>query len=145
RPERVRELLAVSVQQHCPVSARRLRDRVALHVRGPGAAVRVVLQRIEVARLRAEPARDLGHLARGVGMVGRELADALRLGVAASARGEDGRRRLDGAVADARTPAALSLLEVAERRVREALSRACLPRLAQALGDRMAGAVADLQ
>ena len=58
RPERVRELLAVGVQEHRAVGARRLGDRVALHVRRPGAAVRVVLQRIEVARLCAELERD---------------------------------------------------------------------------------------
>ena len=54
RAERVGELLAVRVEEHGAVRARRLRDRVALHVRRPGAAVRVVLERVEVARLRAE-------------------------------------------------------------------------------------------
>ena len=93
RPERVGELLAVGVQEHGAVRARRLRDRVALHVRRPGAAVRVVLQRVEVARLRAEVDRDLRHLAGGAGMVGRQLAALLRHAVAAAAGGEDDRRR----------------------------------------------------
>ena len=58
RAERVGELLAVGVQQHGAVGARRLGDRVALHRRRPGAAVRVVLERVEVARLGAEVERD---------------------------------------------------------------------------------------
>ena len=87
RAERVGELLAVGVQEHGAVRARRLGDRVALHVRGPGAAVRVVLERVEVARLGAEAERDLGHLAGRAGMVRRELAALLRR------RGSSGRRR----------------------------------------------------
>ena len=43
----------VGVQEDGAVRARRLRDRVALHRLGPRAAVRVVLERVEVARLRA--------------------------------------------------------------------------------------------
>ena len=77
RPERVGELLAVGVQQDGAVGARRLGDRVALHVRRPGAAVRVVLERVEVARLGAELERDAGHLAGRVRVVGRELAARL--------------------------------------------------------------------
>src|SRR5207253_11402252 len=53
-----RFLLAVGVQEHRAVGACRLRDRVALHGRGPGAAVRVVLERVEVARLGAERERE---------------------------------------------------------------------------------------
>ena len=92
RPERVRELLAVGVQQHGAVGARRLRDRVALHRRRPRAAVRVVLERVEIARLGARVERDARHLARRVRMVRRELA--ARLGLArSSARRRRGRRR----------------------------------------------------
>ena len=58
RAERVGELLAVRVQEHGAVGARRLRDRVALHRLRPRAAVRVVLERVEVARLGAEVERD---------------------------------------------------------------------------------------
>ncbi len=89
RAERVGELLAFGVQQDGAVGARRLRDGVALHVLWPGAAVRVVLERVEVAELGAERERDLRHLAGRAGMVGRELSSLLGLAVAASARGED--------------------------------------------------------
>ena len=87
RPERVGELLAVGVQEHGAVRARRLGDRVALHVRRPRAAVRVVLQRVEVARLGAEAERDPRHLAGRVRVVRRELASLLRR------RRSSGRRR----------------------------------------------------
>ena len=107
RPERVGELLALPVQQHRAVRARRLGDRIALHVGGPGAAVRVVLERVEVARLGAEPERDLRDLAGGAGVVGGELAALLGLPVAAAAGGEDDRRSVDLVVADARPPAVL--------------------------------------
>ena len=63
RAERVGELLAVGVQQHGAVRARRLGDRVALHRLRPRAAVRVVLERVEVARLGADVERDARHLA----------------------------------------------------------------------------------
>ena len=94
RAERVGELLAVGVQEDGAVRARRLGDAVALHRLGPRAAVRVVLQRVEVARLGAGVERDARHLAGRAGMVRRELAALLGLGVAAAAGGEDhGRRR----------------------------------------------------
>src|SRR3954447_2586470 len=73
RAERVGELLAVDVQEDGAVRARRLRDRIALEPRRPRAAVRVVLERVEVARLRTGVERDARHLARGAGMVRREL------------------------------------------------------------------------
>ena len=84
RAERVGELLALGVQQHGAVRPRRLRDRVALQVRGPRAAVRVVLERIEIARLGAEIERHPRHLAGRIRMVRRELAALLRLGEAAA-------------------------------------------------------------
>src|SRR5579862_7449174 len=111
RAERVGELLLVGVEEDGAVRARRLRDRVALHVLRPRAAVRVVLERVEVARLGAELERDLRHLAGRAGMVGGELAALLRLAEAAAAGGEDDRRRLDRVLADARAPAGLELME----------------------------------
>src|SRR3954447_3927133 len=53
RAEGVGELFAVAVQQDSTVRARRLGNRVALHVLGPSATVRVVLQCVEVARFGA--------------------------------------------------------------------------------------------
>src|SRR5581483_3106093 len=67
------------------------------------------------------------------------------LGVAAAARCEHDRARLDRVLADDRAPVAVHLRELAERRVREARSLAGFPRLAQLLRDRVAGPVADLQ
>ena len=118
RPERVGELLAVDVQENRPVGARRLGNRVALHVRRPRAAVRVVLQRVEVARLGAEVERDPRHLAGGAGMVGGELAALLGLAVAAAAGGEDDRIGLDDVLADMRAPARLELPQRAVRKRR---------------------------
>ena len=66
------------------VGARRLRDRVALQRRRPEAAVRVVLQRIHVARIAAGGKRDLGHLAGSTGGVGREGPEPPCLGIAAA-------------------------------------------------------------
>src|SRR5205085_2566164 len=105
RPERVGELLTVRVDEHCAVSARRLGDGVALRVRRPRAAVRVVLEGIEIARLRAEVERDLRHLSRRAGMVRRQLVALLRLPVAAAPGGEDHRRRLERPLTAARAPA----------------------------------------
>ena len=93
RAERVGELLAVGVEQDGAVGARRLRDRVALHRLGPRAAVRVVLERVEVARLGAEAERDLRHLAGRARVVRRQLAALLGLAKAAAAGGQhDGAR-----------------------------------------------------
>src|SRR5207248_9898442 len=61
RAERIGELLAVGVQEGRTVGASRLRDRVALHRRRPRAAVRVVLQRVEVAALGADVERSEEH------------------------------------------------------------------------------------
>src|SRR5205814_5329726 len=87
RAERVGELLAVAVHERRAVRASRLRNRVALRVRRPGAAVRVVLERVEVARLGAEVERDLRHLAGRAGMVRGKLAALFGFPVAAAARG----------------------------------------------------------
>src|SRR5207249_4196830 len=54
RAERVGELLALGVEEDGAVGTGRLRDRVPLHRRRPRAPVRVVLQRVEVARLGPE-------------------------------------------------------------------------------------------
>ena len=136
----------VGVQQHGAVRARRLGNRIALHVRRPRAAVRVVLERVEVARLGAELERDLRHLARRTGMVRRQLAALLRLLEAAAARREDDRAGVDRRARRrrARQPCSRRSSErsglFGERR-----RRARLERLAQRLRDRVAGAVADLE
>ena len=111
----------------------------------PRAAVRVVLERVEVARLGAEVERDPRHLAGGIRMVGGELAARLRLRVAAAAGAENDRGGLDLVLAAQGAPAALERLEALERRVLEARAGAGLPGLAQRLRDRVAGAVADLE
>ena len=145
RAERVGELLAVGVQQHRAVGASRLGDRVALHVRGPRAAVRVVLERVEVARLGAERERDLGHLAGRAGMVRRELAALLGDSVAAPAGRENDGAGVDQVLAAGRAPAVPGRLELRERRVLERRAGTRRPGLAQRLRDRVAGAVADLE
>ena len=93
------------------------------------------------------PSRDgeLRHLAGRVRVVRRELADPLGLGVAASSGSEHDRAGVDDVVADPRAPASVGLDELTERRVGEARAGAGLPRLAQLLGDRVPGAVADLE
>ena len=48
-------------------------------------------------------------------------------------------------LADARAPVSVRLRELAQRRVQKAGAARGLPRLAQLLGDRVAGAVADLE
>ena len=119
----VRELRAVGVQEDGAVGTRGLGDGVALHVLGPGAAVRVVLERIEVAGLGAEVERDPRHLAGRAGVVGGELAALLGLAKAAAPGREDHRPRLDDVLAAARSPARARRLELRERRVREASPR----------------------
>src|SRR5262249_53520549 len=79
--------------------ARRLGNRVALHVRRPGSAVRVVLQRVEVARLGAELERNLRHLSGRAGMVRGQLAALLRLLEAAPAGREHDRAGIDDVLA----------------------------------------------
>src|SRR5581483_9128420 len=116
--------------------------RVALHVLRPRAPVRVVLERIEVARLGPELERDLRHLAGRAGMVRRELAALRGLGVAAAAGGENDRCGVHRLIAHARRPPGL---ELAERTVREGGDRGGLDRVAQRLRDRVPGAVADLE
>ena len=105
----------------------------------------MVLQRVEVARLGAEAERDLRHLAGRIRMVRRELATLSASRVAAAAGSEHDGAGVDDVVADARTPAAVRLPELAQRRVREARPAAGLPRFAQLLRDRVARAVADLE
>ena len=115
RPERVRELLAVGVQEDGAVRARRLGNRVALHVLRPGPAVRVVLQCVEVAHLGTEVDRDLRHLAGRARMVRRQLAAFLGDSEAPPARCEDHRRGDDRVVSAARAPAVLRPCELGER------------------------------
>src|SRR5205814_4756385 len=107
------------VQEHRSVGAGCLGNAVALHRLGPGAAVRVVLERVEVARLRARLERDARHLARGAWVVRGELAALLRLRVAAAAGGEDDGRRVELVLPGPRAPAVLPRLELAQRALRE--------------------------
>src|SRR5207253_1517977 len=101
------------------VGTRGLGNRVTLEVRRPGAAVRVVLERVQVSRLGAEAEGDLGHLPGGAGMVGRELAALLRLAPAAAARREHDGARFELVLAAARSPATGRRLERGERGTRE--------------------------
>ena len=131
RAERVGELLAVRVQEHGAVGARRLGDRVPLHRRGPGAAVRVVLERVEVARLGAGVERDPRHLAGRVRVVRRELA-ARRAPPRSSGRRRRARRSpasiVVGAVAASRTSRA-SPAPIGSRRGERGDARARASRL----------------
>ncbi len=115
RPERVGELLSVRVEEHGAVRARRLRNRVALHVGRPGTAVRVVLQRVEVAHLGAEIDSDLRDFTGRTGMVRRQLAALRGDAVAPPARCEDHRRGVDHVVPAACAPAVLGPCELGER------------------------------
>src|SRR5207248_2524779 len=138
-------LLALRVEEDGAVGAGGLRDRIALHVGRPGAAVRVVLERIEVARLSPEFERNPRHLAGRSGMVRGELASLFRLLEAAPACGEHDGGRLELFVAREGAPAVLDRLEASERAVREGLPGARFPGLAQRLRDRVPRAVADLE
>ena len=151
RAERVGELLAVRVQQHRAVGAGRLGDRVALHRRRPGAAVRVVLERVEVARLGADLERDPGHLAGRVRVVGGELA-ALASPPRSSGRRPRARPRRPRSPPSRRPSSRRSRASLwpvgssaRERVVGELGAAARLERLAQRLGDRVPGPVADLE
>src|SRR5207248_6414349 len=93
----------------------------------------------------ADLEREGRHLAGRVGMVRRQLAAGLGLGVAAPAGTEHHGSRLEDVVAADDAPAGVGRLELAERRVREAGPGAALPRLAQLFGDGVARAVADLE
>ena len=149
RPQRVRELLAVGVQEHRPVRAGGLGNGVPLHGRRPGAAVRVVLERVEVTRLGTGVECDPGRLAGGVGMVGGELAARRGLGEAAPSGREDDGRRLDLVWAvgggEGRAPAARGRLERVQPVVGEHGAVPCFEPLAQRLGDRVAGSVSHLE
>src|SRR2546430_2590765 len=81
----------LGILQDAAVRAGRIGDRVALHVLGLRAAVRVVLERVEVAPLGAELEGDARDLTGRAGVIRRELAALLRLGIAAAAGGEDDR------------------------------------------------------
>jgi hypothetical protein len=105
----------------------------------------VVLERVEVTRFRAQADRDLRHLAGCAGVIGGELAALLGLAVAAAPRGEDDRAGVDLLLAAACAPAVLGRLEACERALGEGGAAARLPGLAQRGGDRVAGAVADLE
>src|SRR5262249_61254333 len=117
RPQRVRDLLSLGVEEDGAVRPRGLGNRIALHRRRPGAAVRVVLERVEVARPGPTLERDLGDLAGGAGMVRRELAALLCLAKAPAAGREDDRPRLDDVLAASCAPARLDPLERAEGRL----------------------------
>src|SRR5207244_2301285 len=99
------ELLTARVLEQGAVGARRLGDRVALHVLRPGSSVGVVLKRVEVARLGAEVERDLRHLARGARMVRRELPTLLGDLEAAAPGGQHDGGGLEEVVRAAGTPA----------------------------------------
>src|SRR5439155_25685894 len=103
--ERIRELLALDVQERRAVGAGGLRDRIALHVRRPGAAVRVVLKRVEVAGFGAQVERDLRHFAGCPGVIGRTLAPLLGLAVAAATGREHDRPGVDHVLPAAGPPA----------------------------------------
>ena len=149
RAERVGELVAVTVQEHGAVGPRRLRDRVPLHRRGPRAAVRVVLERIEVASLGPGVERDAGGLARRVRVVRRELAARRGLREAAAAGGEHHGRRLDvvGALRrlEGRVPPGRRRLEGGQPVMREHRAFPRLEAVAERLRDRMPRPVADLE
>ena len=150
RAERVGELLAVGVQEHGAVRARRLGNRVALHVRRPGAAVRVVLERVEVARSRrrararsASPRRS-----RPGGSSRARRAPRLRGSSGRPRRGRRSRRDLDlvaGLEPARRAPAVLALPSAASGWCGSGVAVRGLEGLAQRLRDRVAGAVADLE
>ena len=129
RAERVGELLAVGVQEHGAVGARRLGDRVALHVRRPRAAVRVVLERVEVARLGAEVERDLASPRRSrSGWFVESSPRSCASRVAAAAGGEDdGRRRRSRARRSSRASRSSVGSRLCERRVLERRARAAPP------------------
>ena len=149
--EFVDEALAVRIEQQGAVGTRRLGNRVPLERRWPEAAVRVVLQRIQVAGLATRCQRDFGHLAGRPGGVRRERAEASGLREAAATRSEHDRPRghreaLAVALPERRAPARGDGIERHERRVVEGLD--LLLRAhggAQRGRDRMPGAIADLQ
>jgi len=105
----------------------------------------VVLQCVEVTRLGADRERELRHLAGCIRVIRREFTDQLGLRVAASAGCKHNGSRVHGVIADTRapTPACVS----SSRSGAFILAGACpgLPGLAEALRDRVAGAVAHLQ
>src|SRR5207253_4331399 len=111
----------------------------------PGAAVRVVLERVQVTRRRTEIERDLRHLAGRARMVGGQLAALLGLAVAAPARREDDGRRLERVLAASGAPAVLGRLECGQGRLGEDLRRRALDGVTERGRDRVACAVADLQ
>ena len=115
RTEGIGELLTVGVEKHGTVRTRRLGDGVPLHVLRPRAAVRVVLQRIEVAHLGTEVDRDLRHLAGCARMVRRKLTALLGDAETPPARCEDHRRGDDRVIPAACAPTVLGPGEVGER------------------------------
>src|SRR6188508_2556232 len=118
RPERVGELLSLLVQQHGAVGAGGLGNRIPLHVCRPGTAVRVVLQRIEVTRLRAELECDLRHLTGRAGMVGGQLPALLGLLEAAASGGQHDGTGLHLVIPDPCSPAVLGPLQIGKRALR---------------------------
>src|SRR5213078_3504768 len=97
------------------VRARCLGNRVPLHVGRPRAAVRMVLERVEVAQLRAEVSGHLRHFPGRPGMVRRQLTAFLSDAIAPPARREDHRHGVDRVIPAARTPAVLGPRELGER------------------------------
>jgi hypothetical protein len=145
RAEGVGELGALRVQEHGPVRAGGLRDGVPRRARRPGAAVRVVLERVEVARLGADPERDLGDLAGRPRMVGRELATLLRFAEAAAACGEDHGAGLDRVLAAACAPARRRRLQLDQGSPAEDQRARALHGLPERARDREAGSISDLE
>src|SRR5262249_58523791 len=113
--------------------------------RGPGPAVRVVLERVEVACLGAELERDPGDLTGRAGMVGRELAAVGGLLEAPATRSDHDGGGGDLVLAAPRPPAVLGRLECRQRTLRQRRAGTGLPRLAQPGRDRVPRAVADLE
>ncbi len=149
RPERVGELLAVRVPEDGAIRAGGLGNRVALHRRRPGAAVRVVLERVQVAGFRSRRSRDARRLARRVRMVRGQLAARLGLREAATAGGEDDRSRHDlrGALlrVEGGDPAGARGPDRQEPVMGQLGAGARLEPLAKRLRDRVPRAVADLE
>ena len=136
----------VGVQQHGAVGPRRLGDRVALHVLGPRAAVRVVLERVEVARLGAEVERDLASPRRS------RRGGWSRARRAPARAGSSGRRRRarpwpprPRARRRARRQPCSAGSRLSSGLFGSAVPAAALEGLAQRLRDRVPGAVADLE
>ena len=147
--ELVAEALAGGVSQRGAVAAAGLGDREALQRRRPGAAGGMVLERVVVAHLGAQGAGEHGRLARGAGLVRREHAGGVGLGVAAAAGGEHDRGRIQAAlvvaVAQRGAEMAVRALEADQSGVIVDGDPAAVELGPQRLRDRVPRAVAHLQ